>query len=133
VKTSGGKGLHVVVHLKPKYGWDVIKPFTKSVAEAIAAFNPKKLLTKSTKAKRTGKIYIDWMRNGRGATCIAPWALRARPGATVSMPVTWEQLPEIVSAGFTIHEPPETPAEWMQLKPETLSKAVLREFGQTPG
>jgi bifunctional non-homologous end joining protein LigD len=128
VKTSGGKGLHLMVHLKPKYGWDVLKPFSKAVAEAIAAFNPNKLLTTSTKAKRTGKIYIDWMRNGRGATCIAPWALRARPGATVSMPVTWDQLPEIASAGYTIHEPPQTPDEWMNLKAQSITKNLLKEF-----
>lgn len=128
VKTSGGKGIHVMVHLKAKLGWDILKPFTKAVAEAVVAFNPKKLLATSSKSKRTGKIYIDWMRNGRGATCIAPWGLRARPGATVSMPVNWEQLPEIAAAGYTIHEPPEKPSEWLDLKPQTIRKTVLREF-----
>lgn len=128
VKTSGGKGLHVMVHLKPKLGWEVLKPFSKAVAEAIVAYNPKKLLSTSSKSKRAGKIYIDWMRNGRGATCIAPWGLRARPGATVSMPVVWEQLSEVTSAGYTLHEPPEQPVEWLKLTPQSLSKAVLREF-----
>lgn len=115
VKTSGGKGLHIMVHLKPKLGWDVLKPFTKAVAGAIVAFNPKKLLSTSAKAKRAGKIYIDWMRNGRGAT--------------ISMPIAWEQLTEITPAGYTIHEPPEQPEEWLNLTPQVISKTVLREFG----
>jgi len=129
VKTSGGKGLHIMLNLKPKHDWDILKPFTKAVASAVAEFNPRRFTVTSSKSKRTGKIYIDWMRNGRGATCIAPWALRARPGATVSMPINWKQLPELGKAGFTIHEPPEQPAEWMNLKPQTIPVAFLRELG----
>lgn len=128
VKTSGGKGIHVL-HLNPKLGWDVLKPFSKAVAEAIVAFNPQKLLSTASKAKRTGKIYIDWLRNGRGSTCISPWGLRARAGATISMPIAWEQLPEITSTGFTIHEPHEKPPEWLKLRPQAISMVVLREFG----
>ncbi len=79
------------------------------------------------------RIYIDWLRNSRGATCIAPWGLRARPGATVSMPVSmpvaWSQLAGAVPAGYTIYSPAEIPAEWMELKPQSISKALLREFG----
>ncbi|HEX7260466.1 MAG TPA: DNA ligase D, partial [Luteolibacter sp.] len=86
VKTSGGKGLHIMLHLKPKHDWSIMKPFAKAVASMVAAYNPRRFTVNSTKSKRTGKIYIDWLRNGRGATCVAPWALRARPGATISMP-----------------------------------------------
>lgn len=129
VKTSGGKGLHIMLHLKPKHDWSVMKPFTKAVASAVAAFNPRRFTVTSTKSKRTGKIYIDWMRNGRGATCVAPWALRARPGATVSMPIQWDQLPDLAKAGFTIHEPPEHPKEWQDIRPQTVPVAVLRELG----
>jgi len=107
----------------------VMKPFSRAVAGAIAAYNPRRLLINSTKSKRSGKIYIDWMRNGRGATCIAPWGLRARPGATVSMPIRWDQLPEIAAAGFTIHEPPETPPDWVTLVPQSVTKKLLRELG----
>ncbi len=132
VKTSGGKGLHLMLHIRPAYGWDIMKPFTKAVAAAVAAFNPRRFVITSTKSKRTGRIFIDWLRNGRGATCIAPWGLRARPGATVSMPVNWEQIPELSKAGYTIHEPPETSSEWMDLKPQTIRKSFLKELGVLP-
>ncbi len=129
VKTSGGKGLHIMLYLKRNHDWEVMREFTKAVAQAIAAYNPNRFVITSTKAKRTGKIFIDWMRNGRGATCIAPWSLRARPGAAVSMPVNWSDLKDITASGFTIHEPLEVPSEWISLKPQSVSKALLREFG----
>ncbi|MEK7953271.1 DNA ligase D [Luteolibacter soli] len=129
VKTSGGKGLHVVLHLKPKHGWEVIKPFAKAVASAVAGFNPARFTVTSTKSKRAGKIYVDWMRNGRGATCVAPWCLRARPGATVSMPINWAQLPKLSKAGFTIHEPPEHPKEWQDIHPHNIPASLLRDLG----
>jgi len=129
VKTSGGKGLHIVLHLKPVHGWDTLKAFSKRVSEAIVAYNPKRLTITPSKSKRTGKIFIDWMRNARGATCIAPWGLRARPGAPISMPINWQQLPGIAPAIFTIHEPPQTPSEWLEMRPQVISKTVLKEFG----
>ena len=129
VKTSGGKGLHIMLQLKPKHDWSVMKPFSKAVAAAVAALNPSRFTITSTKAKRTGRIFIDWMRNGRGSTCVAPWGLRARPGATVSMPLNWDQLPELSKAGFTIHEPPQHPKEWQQIAPHTIPAALLRDLG----
>lgn len=129
VKTSGGKGLHILLHIKRTQPWEVMKTFSKAVAAEVAAYNPKRFTITSSKSKRTGKIYIDWMRNGRGATCIAPWGLRARPGATVSMPLDWDQLPELAAAGFTIHEPPQTPADWVELKPQGIPVTVLRDLG----
>jgi bifunctional non-homologous end joining protein LigD len=129
VKTSGGKGLHIMLQLRRTHSWDVMKPFAKAIAGVVAEMNPRRLTITSTKAKRKGKIYIDWMRNGRGATCIAPWGLRARPGAPVSMPVAWSQLPDINAAGFTIRGAMETPSEWMEMKPQTVGKTVLRELG----
>ena len=128
VKTSGGKGLHIVLHVKPAHGWDTLKAFTKGVAAAVAAHNPERLTITSTKSKRTGRIYIDWMRNGRGATCIAPWGLRARQGATVSMPIQWSQLPEISAGGYTIHQPPEMPSDWLDMQPQVITKQILREI-----
>lgn len=129
VKTSGGKGLHIQLPLKPFYGWDVLKEFTKQVSIAVAAFNPPKFTTVISKSRRKGKIFIDYLRNGRGATCIAPWGLRARPRATVSMPVSWEDLPGVTPAGFTIDEPPQTPTEWTHFEPQKITKAHLKEFG----
>jgi bifunctional non-homologous end joining protein LigD len=129
LKTSGGKGLHIILHVKRSHGWDVMKEFTKVVAQAVAAHNPKRFLTTSTKAKRTGKIFIDYLRNGRGATCIAPWCLRARPGAPVSMPINWSDLRDLSPTGFNIHDPSEVPSDWQEMKPQTVSKKVLRELG----
>lgn len=131
VKTSGGKGLHIMLQLKPKHEWSVMKPFSKAVASAVAAFNPSRFTVTSTKSKRTGRIFIDWMRNGRGSTCAAPWGLRARPGATVSMPVEWAQLPALAKAGFTIHEPAERPREWEQIRAHTIPVSLLRDLGVT--
>ncbi len=129
VKTSGGKGLHIQLALRPAHGWDLMKEFTKQVSVAVGALNPRRFTTVISKSGRTGKIFIDYLRNGRGATCIAPWGLRARPGAPVSMPVAWSDLPSVTAAGFNIHEPPQTPDEWLHLQPQRITKANLREFG----
>ncbi|RYD17695.1 MAG: DNA ligase D, partial [Verrucomicrobiaceae bacterium] len=129
VKTSGGKGLHILLHLKPKHDWTVMKPFAKAVASAVAAFNPRRFTVTSTKSKRKGKIYIDWMRNGRGATCVAPWGLRARQGAGISMPLNWDQLPNLAKSGFNIHEPAETPEEWSEMAPHFIPASLLKSLG----
>jgi bifunctional non-homologous end joining protein LigD len=129
VKTSGGKGLHIMMHVKRTHDWDVMKRFTKAVADNVAKYNLKRFTTTSRKSKRSGKIYIDWMRNGRGATCIAPWCVRARPGAAVSMPLNWADLHAIQADQFTIHHPPLTPSEWMAMKPQSVTKAALRRVG----
>ncbi len=102
VKTSGGKGLHVVVPLTPKAGWDKVRSFTRSIARAMAADSPDQYVATVTKAKRRGRILIDYLRNGRGATAVAPWSSRARPGAPVSMPLPWEDLPGIRPDQFTV-------------------------------
>jgi bifunctional non-homologous end joining protein LigD len=103
VKTSGGKGLHVVVPLTPKASWTEAKAFAKSVADSMTADSSDRYLATATKAKRTGKIFIDYLRNGRGNTAVAAYSTRARPGATVSMPITWEELSdEIGPAYFTV-------------------------------
>jgi bifunctional non-homologous end joining protein LigD len=91
--------------------------------------NPRRFTTVISKSRRKGRIFIDYLRNGRGATCIAPWGLRARPGAPVSMPVAWADLPSVTAAGFNIHEPPQTPDEWLHFQPQRISKAHLKEFG----
>jgi len=129
VKTSEGKGLHIVLHLKRKHPWETMKVFGKAVAGEVARFNPLKFTIMSSKSRRTGKIYIDWMRNGRGATCIAPWGVRARPGATVSMPLNWAQIPELAKSGYTIHMPPENPEEWVDPKPHSITAKLLRDLG----
>ncbi len=92
LKTSGGKGYHVLVPLKPAAQWNVINDFAKGVAEVMEKKWPDKYTSNVRKAKRKDKIFIDWIRNGRGATSIAPYSLRAKEGAKVSMPIEWDEL-----------------------------------------
>ncbi len=92
VKTSGGKGLHVVSPLEAKAKWPELKAFTKAIAEDMASDSPDKFITTIAKAKRHGKVLIDYLRNQRGATAVAPYSTRARPGAAVSMPLAWDEL-----------------------------------------
>ncbi|MBP1849255.1 DNA ligase D [Rhizobium halophytocola] len=107
VKTSGGKGLHVVIPLEPKAGWARAKAYAKRLAEDLAKAEPDRYLAVSTKAKRKGKIFIDYLRNGRGNTAVAPYSTRARPGAAVSMPLSWDELSsDIGPAHFTVENTP---------------------------
>ncbi|MFG1350374.1 DNA ligase D [Xanthobacter autotrophicus] len=102
VKTSGGKGLHVCAPLKPEADWTVLKAFTKEMAQAMAADSPELYVATIAKAKRKGRILIDYLRNQRGATAVAPYSTRARPGAAVSMPLSWDELtPQIGPQHFT--------------------------------
>ncbi|MBC7313786.1 MAG: DNA ligase D, partial [Rhizobium sp.] len=103
VKTSGGKGLHVVAPVKPKTEWPQVKAAMKALADGMAKDSPSDYVSTISKAKREGKILIDYLRNGRGATAVAPYSPRARAGAPVSMPLSWEELgPDIGPAHFTI-------------------------------
>ncbi len=92
VKVSGGKGYHIVVPLKPKAGWDAVKGFTHEFAKAMEQAFPDRYTSTLSKKARKGKIFIDYLRNGRGSTTVAAYSSRAKKGATVSMPVTWEMV-----------------------------------------
>ncbi|HEY7748789.1 MAG TPA: DNA ligase D [Aestuariivirgaceae bacterium] len=92
VKTTGGKGLHVVAPIRPRASWDDVKSFTKIVAEDMVADNPELYVAKMTKRLRSGRIFVDYLRNSRGATAIAAYSTRARPGAPVSTPLAWDEL-----------------------------------------
>jgi bifunctional non-homologous end joining protein LigD len=91
-KLTGGKGLHVVVPLNGELSFSVIKSAAKVIAERVREFNPGRFLLASSKAKRTGKIYLDYLRNGQGATAIAPYSVRTRAGAPVSVPIGWKEI-----------------------------------------
>ena len=92
LKTSGGKGLHVVVPLARRHDWDEVKAFSRAVADSIAADRPRLFLTKASKKERAGRIFPDYRRNAEGATTVAAYSVRARPGAPVSTPLHWDEL-----------------------------------------
>ena len=96
---SGGKGIHVIVPLRPKAEWEAVKLFSRTVAVMLSEAEPDRFIATMSKAKRKGLIFIDWLRNERGSTAIAPYSLRARPGAKVAVPVNWDELAGVDSAG----------------------------------
>ncbi|MDH6232944.1 bifunctional non-homologous end joining protein LigD [Mesorhizobium soli] len=92
VKTSGGKGYHIVVPLKPKADWTVVKTFAHDFAKAMEQSNPERYTATLSKAARKGRIFIDYLRNAPGSTTVAPYSTRVRPNATVSLPITWKEV-----------------------------------------
>ena len=107
VKTTGGKGLHIVIPIKPHYGWKEIKTFTQEFVNYLVLLKPKKYVGSSSKSKRAGKIFIDYLRNQRGATAIAPYSPRAKANAPVATPLGWEELSSRVrSDTYTINNLP---------------------------
>lgn len=102
VKTTGGKGLHVVVPLTGDQQWDEVKGFSQAVAEEIVRAHPNAYTSKMAKAARAGKVFIDYLRNGRGATAIAAYSTRARAGAPVSLPISWRELETIKPSEWTL-------------------------------
>src|SRR4029077_9198241 len=92
IKTTGGKGLHVVVPIRPTLSWDDAKGFTRAVAEHMVATFPDRFTATVSKAKRKQKIFVDYLRNAKGATAVAPYSVRARKNAPVATPIFWEEL-----------------------------------------
>ena len=106
-RTSGGKGLHVVVPLKPAVAWDKAKDFARRFSEQMVTAQPDAFIATASKAKRGGVIFIDYLRNSRGATSVASYSLRSRAGAPVAMPLRWEQVRKLKSAAdFTLANVP---------------------------
>jgi bifunctional non-homologous end joining protein LigD len=129
LKTSGGKGLHVVVPLKKQYGWDVVKPFSQAIVQHLASTLPQIFVAKSGPKNRVGKIFVDYLRNGFGATTAAAWSARARPGLGVSVPVEWEEIDAISSGAHwtvaTIHTRLDRGNDpWSDYAPQGMAKAM---------
>jgi bifunctional non-homologous end joining protein LigD len=100
---TGGKGIHVIVPVERRRGWNEVKMFARGLANKLADAAPDRYVATAAKAKRKGRIFLDWLRNERGATAIAPYSLRARPRAPVATPVSWDELAGIDSAArFTL-------------------------------
>lgn len=116
IKTSGGKGLHIVVPLKRIHGWEEVKDFSRAIVQHLAKTLPQRFTATSGPRNRAGKIFIDYLRNGFGATTVAAWSLRSRPGLGVSVPIEWPELDTLASN-----------SQW------TLANIQSRlEFGNTP-
>ena len=97
LKTSGGKGLHVVVPIKGGKDWDTVKGFSQAIVKHMADTLPDRIAFKSGPKNRVGKIFADYLRNGKGATTVCAWSVRARPGLGVSVPLSWDELPGLKS------------------------------------
>ncbi len=108
VKTSGGKGLHIVVPIQRRHDWDTVKDFAKAVVDHMASTLPRRFSSKSGPRNRIGKIFIDYLRNGFGSTTVSAWSLRARPGMGVSVPIDWSEVEKLASSSHwhirNIHE-----------------------------
>ncbi|MFL5152328.1 MAG: non-homologous end-joining DNA ligase [Microvirga sp.] len=106
-KTTGGKGVHVVVPVDRRYGYPQVKAFAKKVAESLAAKTPTRYLTRISKAERRGRIFIDYLRNDATSTAVAAYSTRSRAGAPVVTPVTWDELiPSLDPAAFNVNTVP---------------------------
>ena len=95
LKTSGGKGLHVVVPIRPQHDWNTVKAFSQAIVAHMVELIPARFVLKSGPAKRVGKIFIDYLRNGRGATTVCAWSARTRSGLGISVPLAWEELDKV--------------------------------------
>jgi bifunctional non-homologous end joining protein LigD len=103
VKTTGGKGLHVVLPFEPVHDWPFVKRWAKALSEKMAADAPDLYLTRAAKAERVGRIFIDYLRNDPTSTAVAPYSTRARAGAPVAMPLRWEDVtPKLAPADFSV-------------------------------
>jgi len=104
LKTSGGKGYHILIPLKPSVNWDIFYNFSRQVAELMERKWPDRYTSNIRKASRKDRIFIDWIRNGRGATSIAPYSLRSRKGIKVSMPIDWSELYSVAPDSINMKE-----------------------------
>ncbi len=137
LKTTGGKGLHVVLPIRATLDWDQAKGFAKAVADLMARTFPDRFLAVMSKSRRKGKIFIDYLRNASGATAIAPYSLRARANAPVATPVGWDELSKDVRFDhFNLRTVPsrlsalkaDPWADFLELR-QSISKAMFKRVG----
>jgi bifunctional non-homologous end joining protein LigD len=127
VKITGGKGLHVVLPIKRLYSWDEVKIFAQTFVDYMVAKKPHEYIGTMTKSKRSGKIFIDYLRNLSGATAIAPYSTRANEHATVAIPLAWDELSaRIQPTLFTIKTVPQRLAELKQDPWQDFYKSVQK-------
>ena len=137
LKTSGGKGLHVVVPLARRHEWDEVKDFSRALAESVAGDDPRRFTVKAAKRERTRRIFIDYLRNSEGATAVAAYSVRARKGAPVSTPLHWDELagrmkPANFHAGNVLRRLQglrSDPWKPMRRMSQTLTAAMKRKLG----
>ncbi len=140
VKTTGGKGLHIVVPLTRRHDWDEVREFSRAMAEALAAEEPRLFTTKMAKKERPRRIFIDYLRNAEGATSVAAYSVRARKGATVSTPLHWDELGgRLKPDAFNVTTVPRRlqglradPWKAMRRTSHTLTAAMKRKLGIEP-
>jgi bifunctional non-homologous end joining protein LigD len=136
VKTTGGKGLHVVTPITPKQDWDGVKAFAKQVAEELVHEAPQLYTATMSKSKRPGKIFIDYLRNARTATAVSAYSTRARANGPVSVPVHWDELAtDVRGEFFTIRNVPQrlarlrkNPWEGYEKARRPITNALLRKL-----
>jgi bifunctional non-homologous end joining protein LigD len=126
VKTSGNKGLHIIVPIEPTHSWNEVREYARSVAEEVAAESGKEATASPHGAARRNKVYIDWLRNDKGATTVAAWSTRARSDATVSVPVEWDDLENVRPDQFDVHTAPAQPNVWSEIG--TISQTLSNLF-----
>ncbi|CAB3743607.1 DNA ligase D [Achromobacter kerstersii] len=129
LKTSGGKGLHVVIPVRRQYDWDTVKGFSETVVRHLARTLPQIFVAKSGPKNRVGKIFVDYLRNGFGATTASAWSARARPGLGVSVPLAWDELPKVTGGAqwtiANIHNRLDVAnSPWDDYLPQSLGKAM---------
>ena len=137
LKTSGGKGLHIVVPLRRQYDWDTVKAFSQAIVQHLAKTLPQLFVAKSGPKNRVGKIFADYLRNGFGATTVAAWSARARPGMGVSVPLSWDELGDVPASDkwtiATIHTRLDVgDSPWDDYQPQALG-AAMKAMGFKPG
>ncbi len=104
VMTSGSKGYHVVVDLRPTIDFDSLARFAQASAVLLSHLHPDRLTVEFLKKERKSRVFVDWLRNGFGATGVSPYSLRPRPGAPIAMPITWDELPHTQPNQFQLRE-----------------------------